>query len=532
MAASRKSVKGASALVTTILVLVILAAANLLGGRLFLRTDLTERREYTISSATRNVVRGIDDVVNIKVYFSKDLPSYLASLDRQVKDLLDEYRARSHDKLLVEFIDPTGDPIAERAVTSLGIPKLQLNVIESDRAEVRPAFMGIAVQYADKTETIPVIQSVANLEYDLTAAIVKVTTPEKTVGFAGSGEASLNQGLQGLQQVLSKQYVIRPVSLSSGPVPDDVNTLIVVDHDDLDDASLYYLDQFVMRGGRMLALVPGVDVPLNTLQGRDREVKMGPMLRTYGVEVENSLMADGQAATATFSQGYMQYSLPYVWWPQISGNGFEKENPITATLDAVVLPWPSPLNAIPPDTSGGGSVTVEPLVKSSERSFAARAPYDLNPQSRPKLPAEGVGARTLALALKGRFQSHWAGATTIPGDTTGAAANPIPLSPETQMVVVGDWRFITDQFLGQFPGNSVLLANAVDWMTLGNDLIAIRSRSAGNRPLKEIDDGKRGLLKILCVLGLPVLVIVGGLARMRMSTNRRVRLAYEYGGKS
>ena len=516
-----------SSLTVALFVLVIAVSVNLLAGRFFARVDLTERKEYTISPSTRTVLHRLDDVVNIQVYFSEALPPYLATLDRQVKDLLDEYRARAGNKLVVEFIDPAEDPARERSVIAMGIPKVQLNIIQRDKAEVTGAFLGIAVQYEDKSEVIPVVQSVNNLEYDLTSAIVKVTSERETVGFAGSAEATLTSGLSGMQQVLGEQYDIRPVSPGSGPVDPDIATLIVVDQDGLTEEALYHIDQFVMRGGRLLVLAPGVALQEGTLAARDRQVRMGPLLATWGVSVSNALVADSQSAMASFSQGYMTFSVPYPWWPQIIGAGLSRDNPITATMDALVLPWSSPVAAAPPDTSG--AIEFDVLARTSEQSFAKTAPYDLNPQSRMRPPAAGLEPQPMAVALRGRFPSHWADGKPVPGDSLGAA-EPILSSAETQIVVVGSWQFMSDQFLGQFPSNSVFLANAVDWMTLGEELIAIRSRGAESRPLREVEAGERNLLKLLAILGVPVLVIAGGLVRTRVGQIRRRRLAREYGG--
>ncbi|NNF06867.1 MAG: GldG family protein [Candidatus Eisenbacteria bacterium] len=517
-----------SILVSVILVLVIVASINLLASRFFTRLDLTERKEYTISDSSRDVLSQLDDVVNVKAYFSQDLPPYLATLDRQVKDLLDEYRARSGNRLGVEFLDPAIDPATERSVIQMGIPKVQLNIIEKDKAEVTGAFLGIAVQYEDKTEVIPVIQSVANLEYDLTSAILKVTSEAQTVGVAGSGELSLNQGLQGLQAVLAQQYILKPVSLNSGPVPDDVSSLIVIDHDDLTPSALYHVDQFLMRGGRVLACVPGVQLAMQTLSASDRQPKLGPQLRTYGVQVQSNLVADGQSAMASFSQGYMSFTVPYPWWPQVTRDNVSPDNPITATLDGLVFPWTSPVGFVDGDSLGEG---YDVLVKTSTRSFAAGPPYDLNPQSRLTLPGQGVEPQTLAVAISGSFKSHWAG-QPAPMDSLagGTPTPPLEQSPETQLVVVGSAHFLNDQFMQQFPSNSVFAANIVDWMTLGNALIEIRSKGVTSRPLKEVEDSKRNLYKYLAILGVPILVVVAGLVRNRVRKNRRMSLAQEYGG--
>jgi hypothetical protein len=176
-------------------------------------------------------------------------------------------------------------------------------------------------------------------------------------------------------------------------------------------------------------------------------------------------------------------------------------------------------------------VTAQVLAKSSARSFAASAPYDLSPQARLALPTSGVEPQSLVVALSGQFPSHWAG-RPAPGDTLGTGKPGIALSPETQMIVVGTSHFLEGRFLQQFPSNAIFFANAVDWMTLGSDLIAIRSRGQETRPLKEIGDNKKSTVKMLAVLPVPILLIVFGLARGQMGKARRRRYAIEFGGRA
>ena len=175
---------GGSILVEVIIVVAILAIVNLISLNFFARADLTENKRYSISQSTKDVLRELDDVINIKVYFSKKLPPYLTTLTRQVRDVLDEYRAYAGRNLVIYFEDPTDDPELQRRVHSLGIPPVQLNIIEKDKAEVMNAYLGIAVLFEDRSEVIPVVQNANNLEYDLTSAIVKVASDERrTVGF-------------------------------------------------------------------------------------------------------------------------------------------------------------------------------------------------------------------------------------------------------------------------------------------------------------------------------------------------------------
>jgi ABC-type uncharacterized transport system involved in gliding motility auxiliary subunit len=271
-----------------------------------------------------------------------------------------------------------------------------------------------------------------------------------------------------------------------------------------------------------------VNVNLGTLVAQNREVKVGSMLRTYGIEIQSAMVVDAQAPMVGFDVGsFFPLSVRYPWFPQVVEEGLSRDNPITSEMQSLVLPWTSPLTPILGDTVS--TVTIEALARSSVRSFASFAPYDLNPQSRATLPDAGVGPQTLAVALTGSFHSHWGQGKPVPGDTLGTAPPTIEQSPETQVVVVGSTHFLENRFLQQYPSNTVFLANTVDWMTLGNDLISIRSRSAVSRPLKEIEDDKKGVMKALAIFPVPVLVVVFGLVRAQYRRGRHNRLAIEFG---
>jgi gliding motility-associatede transport system auxiliary component len=524
--------RGVSPLASAIILLVILFSIGVLSSRVFTRIDLTEKQEYTLSQATKHVLDRLNDVVNVHVYFSRELPPYFATLDRQVKDLLDEYRAHSKSKVRIDYIDPAKDPALEASMQRMGIPKLQLSRLQQERAEVMNAYLGIAVQFQDKTEVIPVVENVDKLEYDLTAALVKVSTDRQTVGIVSSSQTGMPEELGDVEKLLRDQYAPQPVNIWTGPVPLGIRTLIVKDDDALTEAALYHIDQYLMSGGRILFLAPGVDVNLNSLMAQNREVKVGPQLRTYGVDVKSALVVDAQAPMVGFDVGtFFPLAVRYPWFPQVVPEGLSKKNPVTSDLQALVLPWTSPLVPVPVDTSAGAHVTTEVLARSSTRSFSAPAPYDLNPQSRVSLPPSGVESQDLVLALHGKFPSHWAG-KPAPGDSLGTGKPGPAISPETQIVVVGSTHFLEGRFLQQFPSNAVFFANAVDWMTLGNDLIAIRSRGQANRPLKEIQDSRKGMLKILAVVPVPLLVVVFGLARGQLGKARRKRYAVEFGGRA
>jgi gliding-associated putative ABC transporter substrate-binding component GldG len=518
---------GSSSLLLVGIVLAVLIVVNLLSVNRFARIDLTENKEYTLSESTKRMLRGLDDVVNIKVYFSKNLPTYLVTLNQAVRDLLDEYQAYGKENLLVEREDPADDPEVEQRCRVLGIPQVQLQIFEKDKAEVTNAYLGIAVLYEDRSEVIPVVQGVENLEYDLTAAILKAfRKEEKVVGFlVGEGGPNLEKGLASAKGALESQYRTVVVDLArGGPISADVHTLVVASPKNLSDAALYAIDQFVMRGGKLLAFLDPIEIPEGSIQALPKRSGLEGLLENYGIDVGANLVLDARSnANASFSQGFLMFSMPYPFWVRVLPENADPDHPMVNKLSGIVLPWTSTVSAA---MDVPEAVLIDTLLRSSEFAWTKTGGYDLNPQQRfQDAPREPTEKLPLALVASGVFPSFFEG-KPVPmiDETDGAAAvdsETIPRSAETQVVVVGSANGFLDDMIGQFPANRILFQNAVDWLTLGDDLIAIRSRAAADRPLREFSEKGKALARFLAVFGVPILVVLFGLVRFVRLRNRR-----------
>ena len=517
-------------------VLLILGLVNYIGVRRFVRMDLTDGRQYTVSKSTKKVLKGLDDIVNVTVYFSRNLPPYLVTLDRQVKDLLDEYRAYSGGRLRIQFVDPADDPEKERTLQYQGIPKVQLNIVEKEKAQLTNVYLGMAISYGDKNQVIPVVQSVDNLEYDITSAILKVTqTPPKVAFLAGNGEPGLDrEGYGRLAEALRKQYDVTTVDLSNGqPVPADVRTLVVARPTNrLPERTRYEIDQFVMRGGRLIALADGTQLQPQQLMTRPLDTGLAELLAHYGVKPNQDLVWDQSNVTTSFSNGMFTFMVQYPWFARILPANLDRKNPVTAGLESIVLPWTSTLEpTVAVDSTGANAGThAEVLAWSSKVSFTMPGASSVNPQQQtPPPPRDQLKRRPVAVALSGTFRSFFAGRPVpAPADSAAAAGAPHPTtlaaSPATQILVAGDADFATDQFAQQYPQNLTFMENAVDWCTMGDALIGIRSRAGAIRPLKPLSDGARTAVKFANLLGVPLLVVLGGLGWLAFRRRTRSHL--------
>lgn len=543
---SRRFQYGTASIIIVLIVLGILVVINFMSTRHFVRADLTQGKDFTISDSTKKVLSELDDVVNINAYFSKNLPPYLSNLKQQVKDILDEYKAFAHGNLMMEFIDPASDPAVEQKVRFMGIPQAQLNIIEKDKAEVVNVYFGMAVMYEDKKEVIPVVQNIMTLEYDLTSAIIKVKRSEKkTVGFLTG--YNIGEDYDTIKASLEKQYDVTTVDMSGGKkISENVNTLIISGPKErLSERDKYEIDQFLMRGGRIMFLIDPIDLGEQGLMATELDSGMNDMLENYGVKLGKALVLDrASSANATFSSGFIQYSIPYPFWPRVTKRQFAKESPMVNQLESLVLPWTAPIELVTSEVktdAEGESKSSDKLkgielFKSSQYSWTMGGPFNLYPQQR-FIPTGEMKNHTLGVAVTGKFRSFYADkpvpeperpaegfpGTEPPGES--GTRETIKESPETQIVVVGNARFISSGFLAQFRPNQIFFENAVDWMTMGEDLISIRSRFVTDRPLKEVSEKTKLFIRVVNIGGVPILVIAFGLARLIFK--RRAKKMFE-----
>ena len=539
---SRKLKSGSNALILALTVFFILVVVNFLSCQYFMRGDLTENKIYTLSKSTKDILEGLDDIVRIEAYFSKK-PSRVAQIRADVKDKLDEYLAFSKGNLQIDFIDPGDDETLKQKLRLMGIPELQVNVREKDKLEVANVYMGIAVHYVNEKEVLPFVQETFNLEYDLSSAILKVTREEtKTLGFlAGHGEFDIdNQRFQELRGELSKQYDVSKVEVKDGePIDAKVVTLVIAGPQQLlTEREKYEIDQFIMRGGRTVFLIDPIRLQPGSLQAAPLATGLNDLLEHYGVKLGNNLLLDRYHDSATFDRGFMRVTQPYPYFVKAMKKNLSSENTITSQLESLVLPWPSSLELTlkgSEQTEGEGVAKVQGtvLATTSEFGWTAQAPYNLDPNSVLRPPSGQQKVHTLAVALSGTFKSFYAG-KDIPAVERVETEEQVSEAEDrttktdsapTQIIVVG-----TSQFLAQpRQDGRIFFQNTIDLLTLGEELIGIRSQTVTDRPLKETSDSERFLLKFLVIGGIPILVSIIGITRYFL--RRRAKQLVEAYGK-
>ena len=492
---------------TLFLAAAILVVVNLIGLNFFGRLDLTDDRVYSLSRASKDIVENLEDPVTIKAYFSADLPAQFASNRRFLRDKLNDYRAYGGQNVAYEFIDPGEDEDIRAEATRLGIPPIQIQVIESDNVQLKNAYMGVAIEYENNRESIPVIQDLSRLEYDLTSAIRRLTRTEKpTAGFwTDHGEPDLMRDMPRLQQNLATNYDVQPVTgldLQGEDRPDVL--VIVAPTDTIPEPDLRALDSYIMEGGRVGFLLNRVAANLQAGQAIELNIGIEPLLANYGIVLTPNLIMDEQSSVVTVQQrqGFFNIAqqVQYPLFPVSSR--FNTENQMVNRLQDLMFYFVSSVDTSAVLPSG---VTREPLIYSSPQSGMQQGFFMLQPTQTTATLAGGP--YLLGAAFTGSFPSAYEpGRTGMP----------------TRLVVVGDGDFVNESVIPPQGGNAQFGLNLVDWLAQDDALLSIRSKSIEPRTLRDISEDTRPLIKYANMLGPLLIVVVFGIARWRKRRARQI----------
>ncbi len=518
--------------INLLLIVVNLVVFNLVSSDLFGRIDLTENRVYTLSDVTRDVLRNLEETLTIKAYFTRELPAPYNNIARYVEDQLAEMKAYGGGRMRYEFLDPADEEELKKEAEKFRLEPIQVNVMEKDKVEFRLAYLGMVLIYEDRQEVIPVVQSLENLEYEVLSKIKRVTSEEaQTIGFIeGHDELLLRQDLTRIDRELRKLYELKAVDLSARySIPDDIDLLCLIGpKKDIPEKDRFAIDQFIMRGGKMLICLNKVDADLSNMQANRSALRIDPWTEHYGFRVNDDLVVDRMSPTLPFQTmtryGRQITMVPYPLFPEVIN--FNRENLALKVLRQVRLYFPSSI-----DTSLAAdmdSVTVTSLFWSSEKSTTQSSPYDINPLTRRGPLIYDMAHLPLGVLVQGRFTSYWKD-RSIPIDEDGNPVSDegiIPESPETRMVVIGDANFVHDQYIVPGLDNLTMMLNLIDWLAQDEALITIRSRDVSSRPIGEVSDTARSTVKWANILVPPLLVIGFGVFRRRIRRSAR-RMATE-----
>lgn len=450
--AEKKSEKTklAASLAITLVVAVLL---NLAGNSFPVRIDLTANKNFSLSPATRATLSKIDDILTIKTFISPDLPPGMQNVARDVKDTLGDY-GRFGKKIKIEnHAAQTGSSAAEEA-QKMGIYPVQFNTIGASSYQLQSGYLGLALRFGDKTETLPFIQSTTDLEYQLTRKINKLTEKvgKKVFIFTGA-EAAAQPGQNDLlfgklANLLSSQYEVSLTSLDKTFEQQKADLLIVAGiKNPLEPAQVEEINKYLSSGGKALVLADKVAPDVGSSTASAKTTNLENLLSDYGVTLNSDLAYDAALAeTIQFTRGTMGFLVPYPFW--LKALPADSNFPPTSQVRFVSLIWPSTLSV-----ADKNKMNAKIILKTSKNGgVLTGSNYVISPDS---LEGSNLkpGGRELGL-----------GAVVTRKDGNAILA------------VITDSKFASDNYASPNNQNLPFSAGLVDYLALGpNEIVPIKS---------------------------------------------------------
>ncbi len=498
-----KPMKTAKISSTIAIIFAIVIIVNILSENYSFRLDFTEGREYTLSKATRNILKDLDKPVTVTAYFSKDLPPNVASVSDNLKDMLIEYSNRSKGMVVYKFLNPNEKEQLEQEAVKNGIRPVMINVREKDQVKQQKAYLGAVVSVGDQKETIPFFQPGAAMEYSLSTAIKKLSVANKPsiALIQGHGEPPAYEISQ-VYTDLGVLYNVESFTMTdTAGIPDKYKTIAIIrPTDTIPPKQISELDAYLARGGNIFLALNRVEGDFQTATGKAVHTGLEDWLAQKGLNISDNFVVDANCGSVNVQQQQgnfimsTQVAFPYV--PVISKFA---DNPVTKGLESVSLQFASPMTY-----SGDSTKKFIPLAFTSAKSGTIRAPlyFDIQKQwSDSDFPMSGI-------VVAGIFEGKLAG------------------NVNSRIIVVSDGDFAVNgsQRGNQLPPDNVSLAvNSVDWLSDETGLIDLRTKEVTSRPIKEMADGTKTFLKWFNFILPIVLIIFYGLARMQTNRNKRIR---------
>jgi ABC-type uncharacterized transport system involved in gliding motility auxiliary subunit len=500
---------------------------NLLADRLLSRArlDLTEQHLYTLSEGTRQVLAGLKDPVTLRLFYSRRLgaaiPLYGAYADR-VREMLQEYVALSDGKLRLELYDP--EPFSELEDRAMA---LGLQGVPVDQSGEQVYFGLAGSNLVDDERAIPFLQPDRErfLEYDLTRLVYDLSNPARPVvgvmtplPLNGDPRAMMLRDPQlGRPQVVMTQlrqfFAVKDVPLDAQVIEPDIQVLLVAHPQHLPEATQYAIDQFVMRGGKLLLLVdphsesqasrpgPTGQPPTDTASSLDR------LLNAWGVEApSDKVVLDLRGAwRVRAGPGDRVQAVDYLAWYNLQGDSLNRDDVALAQLDQVTVASAGELRR-----RRGASIEFTPLLTSSPESELVDAEKVRQQPNPVRLLADfhSSGERhVIAARLRGELASAFPDGPPAPPQGQERPKDLPAFLPRSagpaNIVVVNDTDILEDRFwvrvqdfFGQpvatpFSGNGPLIGNLVDTLAGSDALISLRSRGESLRPFTLVEDIRR-----------------------------------------
>ena len=496
---------------------VIVAAVYVISGIVKVRLDLTAEKLYTLSPGSRAILKKLDTPVEIRFYCTQSaasMPVMLKTYAQHVEDLLAEYKKNSRGNIEVKKFDPQPDSDAEE---SANVDRVEGQLLQTGEK----IYLGLAVSCLDSRVPIPFLSPDREklLEYDLSRAISGVTAPTKPVVgvmtalpvFGEFNPTMMQMGRAARQNPwvfvseLKNDFEVKQIDMGVDKIDDDVKVLLVVHPKAITDKAQFAIDQFVLRGGKLIAFLDPLAVidsrgnnsnPLQRSMSSDST--LDKLLKAWGVTFDTAKVVADMNFVTHINRGTRTEEAPAVL--SLNRASADPADVVTSQIDSLLIPFCGSFTGTPAE---GLKETV--LLKSTKDSqLVDKMMAELSGEQITKEFSPSGKEQALAIRLTGKFK------TAFPEGKPKEAPAPdskdkdkpetdnTPALKESQkdgaVILVGDADMLFDQFSVQVQeifgqrivsmrnGNLSLVQNLVEQMAGDNNLIGIRGRATMSRP--------------------------------------------------
>ncbi|GMV91217.1 MAG: hypothetical protein AMXMBFR82_09950 [Candidatus Hydrogenedentota bacterium] len=557
----------------------------LVSDQSLVRFDLTEDKVYTVSPATEKILSGLESPVNVKVYITpeSEMPTALKSLEQDVTDKLAEMRVASGGKLSFtpvylkaanvlasqeDLLSPESEDeeegetseaeAIEKRMLEKGVQPFMVQALVDEELTQKPIYSSIGISYREnKEEIIPQVmpESIPELEYRLVNTIYKLSreeapkvalvAPMESVNIPpqmrqiymqlGQPIPEQDDPYEYLQAVLEvEKYEVERVQLTQdSPLPDEYDTLVVVNPRDLNERQKWEINRALISGKSVVLAVQNYLWDYQTTQtGRlnltkqDQNPQINDLLEKYGLGVSRDILMDVNQVSLTIRSnsnplaallgGGETIKLPMQML--INNETMNPESPITNRLAAIFYLWGTALE-LKEDVLAQNGLDANVIATTTDRAWEVPEGDQIS-QEAITPPADGEAFPVFAKitgtfpdAFKDQSRPAWPPPQPTPGMPPPPPAEeegePAPVTPApAQLVLMGGSQMFHKNFLQA--GNLDLFLNSVDAITLGDDIVNVRGRKPIDRIIEKPTDRQRTLWKFVNYALVNILVAAAG----------------------
>ena len=505
----------------TLPVLAILVVTYLLSQIWYTRLDLTQNRRYTLNDASIAMLDALEDPLQIKMYFSEDLPPRFRPVYALIQSLVEEYEARGKGKVKVTYIDPGANIDLVEEAHKMGIFETKANVTEKSRIEMSYIWFGMALSYQDRREVFPSVTAIDNLEYTISSAIGKLMRPQtpkvRLVGptyAAASGFVfDIDYNINPLYQELKKLFDVDQIRVHPHTALDltGLDLIFVWGLHDFTEEQRYAVDQYLLSGRPAVVLASGVRIDPNTLEAQKvSQNEADAFLAHYGFAVQRNLVADQLSTKIKYTETQPPVLKDYPLFPALYQDkaGLDRQIEPTASLNSLILPWPSSLSVV-----RHLKVRARVIARTSNQSWLLTEDFNIDPAHVPG--PHSFDTYPVGLAIDGEFVSYYKEppAFADPDKHLSHSQAPVTLN------VWGSEHLLTQSQNASIPTWAVLSANH---LTHGLALAGIDRSEDVFRPVRDTSYAEKLRIKWLSVTVAPALILLLAVGRTLLRRRKSV----------